>query len=286
MLAVDLIFMFLLSAGPALMYLYLMYQFVPKNMLNIKHISNYLLFGCVSPMMIIFLHFIFPDYTLPFAGSILISVAILSYIQIALTEEFSKYFFVHLVSKDDPNVKNTLPIQIVASVLLVSVGFAISENITYLMKVRNMILEESTILFCQGVNSTPLEIQINIIKSMISLATARAISAVVVHIVCGLIMGYFIAKIYYNKNKAKKYSKFNKWYYSAAGILCAAAYHGVYDMNILLPDNNTWGLYFHCINLVVGLLIGYLIVRSVIESSKKISKNNLKNTTTENETGG
>lgn len=284
MLILDLIIMILLSAGPAFLYLYLLYQFVPKNTVNPKVALNYLLFGCLSPALIILLHFIFPNYTNQLNGSILFSFAALCYVQIGLTEELSKYALLKLVSNDDATYKKSSMINVIVYSLMISTGFAISENMLYLFEVRRTILNETSLFLCQGINSTPLEIQINIIKSMVGIAALRAISAVVMHMVCGLILGYFVAKIHYKKNSLKKYSNFNYWYYTAAGILAAATYHGIYDMNILLPQNN-WMNYFHLVNMLFGLMIGYLIIGKVIKRRKTLNKNNL-TTYNENETGG
>ena len=164
--------------------------------------------------------------------------------------------------------------------MMSSVGFSIVENISYLINYRNSLIELIFQEMSYGTIYNPIEVQSFISDEVMNLAFTRAISAVILHMLCGIIMGYFLVKShrekYYHKTEpdediTMKNSQFKRWYYVGCAIVSAAILHGVYDLNLMLPQN-MWVYYFHILNILGGLLIGYLIIKVIIKQSRELRK--------------
>ena len=105
----------------------------------------------------------------------------------------------------------------------VSCGFAVSENILYAQ------IYGGEVLFI------------------------RSISSVIVHMITGLLMGYFFALKNIKNNSL----------YSILGIGIASIFHGIYDFNIFMYGNSAM-LYSYII-IIIGMAITY-------KMSKKFKK--------------
>ncbi len=285
--------MFLMAVVPALVYSYLIYCCIPKNMVSINRARRYLVAGFLSPMLIFLFHFIFPDWGEPQGTTIFIAYFIYAFIQVGLLEEGSKYLTFQWVSTERHSEKQDLPIATMFYSMMISVGFAIVENILYIIRQRDDIIERFNKYINNGVTFNPFEVQQIISDSIMDVAITRAVSAVLMHMVCGLIMGYYLSKakeekyivqLSRNTDSPFDYPHFKRWSFVGFGILTASIFHGMYDMNLMLPDN-TWDRYFHLINIFIGSLIGSFIIRDMIGQSKELKKQPIKKIE-QNETGG
>lgn len=281
MLANNNISVFLMATMPAILYAFFIYAAIPKNMISIGRARRYLVAGLLSPMLIFLFHFLFPDWGYPQSNNVFTTYFIFAFIQVGLLEEITKYTTFQWVSSERNSEKNDLPIAIMFYSMMSSVGFSIVENISYLINYRNSLIESIFEEMSCGTIYNPIEVQSFISDEVMSLAFTRAISAVILHMLCGIIMGYFLVKShrekYYHKTEpdediAMKNPQFKRWYYVGCAIVSAAILHGVYDLNLMLPQN-MWVYYFHVLNIFGGLLIGFLIIKLMIKQSKELRKN-------------
>lgn len=295
MLAYNNIPVFLMAVIPVLLYSYLIYYFIPKNMVSVSRSRRYLVAGFLSPLLVFLFQFLFPNWYEPKSEDIFWAFFCYTFIQIALVEEGSKFITFQWVSSERYSEKHDFPIAIVFYSMMSAVGFAIVENVNYLINTRNAAIEQILYLINSGININPFEVQDLIADSIMNVALLRAVSAVVLHMLCGIIMGYFLAKAQKEKysqhimNEDDDYflshPKFKRYKYITTGIVSAAILHGMYNMNLMIPNNN-WSGYFHIVNIFVGLIIGFLIIKSMINKSKILRKTNLLKNKEENETGG
>jgi RsiW-degrading membrane proteinase PrsW (M82 family) len=92
--------------------------------------------------------------------------------------------------------------------------------------------------------------------------------------ICGITMGYFLS-IYNEKNKKNKIENdhlkhnlnLSNKKYIIFGVLIASLYHGIYDLNLMLPENN-YKLFFTAIIVIFGTIISYFMISKLINDSK------------------
>lgn len=146
----------------------------------------------------------------------LISLLFYSFIQVALMEEAMKALSIKALSfirgKSEHGIFQTMFYTCVASL-----GFAAVENIHYFTQFQGNIL--------------PL----------------RAFTAVLAHLSCGIIMGYFFALSRLQPSKSI--------IYLALGILLASCYHGLYDYFVLSME--AWRITLHFHRAVIQINPGY-----------------------------
>lgn len=215
---------FLFSILPALIYGYIIYLRAPKNAINLNKLWVYTIIGFLSITFFNFFVFIFPNFQIPvlrdFVGVFIkgdtaynvyrenfISTLIFALIQVALLEEFSKW--IAFKSGDLIRGKNALrdhPYAIMFYTTMVAAGFACIENTEYASRALRGrfgadVSAEYVLLF-------------------------RSFTAVILHMVCGLIMGYYIAL-------ASKSNKNERLKYTLIGIASATILHGLYDFALM-----------------------------------------------------
>jgi hypothetical protein len=88
-----------------------------------------------------------------------------------------------------------------------------------------------------------------------SVLTTRAISSVVIHMVCGLFMGYYIAR-------SKGASRTKKIFFNILGISTATFMHGIYDMNWMKPgaENDYYTINGFPIHISSAIIIGFSLM--------------------------
>ena len=180
------------------------------------------------------------------------SLLILSFVQIGILEESAKFATFLWVSKERTSEKYDFPIATMFYSMMSAVGFAITENIVYLIRAQRQIIEIQNI-------------GIDLSKELINIAEMRSVTSVIAHMICGVIMGYFLAKAH-EINYEKTNSKFKKYKTIVKGIVFAALFHGAYDYNLLL-ENNLYQIPFAIFILVFGLIIGRFIINELIMKS-------------------
>lgn len=262
----------ILAVLPIILYSYLVYVLVPKNFISIKRSRRYLVAGFLSPMLIFLFYFLFPNWGDSQSSNIMFSLLILAFVQVGLLEETTKYLTFLWVSKERTSEKYDLPIATMFYSMMSSVGFAITENFFYLIQEQRRIKSLETLFPFNSVD---------ISEQLINIAQSRSLTAVIAHMICGVIMGYFLAKAHKIKyeNPDKKIKKSQMVLY---GIGTAALFHGIYDYNLFLEDN-AYQVTFVIVILLFGLSIGRFIINDLIKESI-VYKNKKQNNCESNET--
>ena len=222
------IILFLLCILPILFYSLIISIYSPQQSIKPKTSFNYLYSGLLSITILQFISFVFPhlhdnffqetvknfkikDETFSIIRPTLNTLLLFTFVQIALMEELSKWLALKCVDIVRGKRKKNLdhPYAIIFYSCLVSAGFAIVENIQY---------ASSALQGALG-HETPEKVLI-----------IRAMSSVIVHMTCGIFMGYYIAL-----SKGSKPAK--KILYNSIGIFIATFMHGIYDFNWLKPGS-------------------------------------------------
>jgi protease PrsW len=225
---IYLIFTFL----PALIYSIIVYITAPQNTIKWKISSLFFSMGVLSTILVNAIHFAFPNWDNPTSSILAISLFITAFFKIGFLEEISKFFLFKLTEwYRHHKYKSQHSFAIMFYSMSVSCGFAVSENILYAQ------IYGGSVLFI------------------------RSFSSVLIHMMCGLMMGYFIALGRIESNNVNNY--FKKIYYTIAGILVSSFYHGLYDFNIYLYQDLSKSFAI--------ILTGFIITYSMIHHLKKIS---------------
>ena len=235
------IILFLLCIIPILFYSLIIYINSPSQSIRPKTAFNYLYSGLLSITLLQFFFFIFPHLHDSFFQEIAISfrlnedtfsifkptlntLLLYAFIQVALMEETCKWLALKCVDLVRGKAKKNLdhPYAIIFYSCLVSAGFAIVENVQY----------ASRALSGDFIGQTPEKVLI-----------IRAMSSVIIHMSCGIFMGYYIAI-----SKGFKIHKIIL--YNIIGIISATFMHGIYDFNWMKPGtekdyHNILGLPIH-----------------------------------------
>ncbi len=143
-----------------------------------------------------------------------------AFIVVALVEEFSKYLIVRFYAQTNKEFNE--PFDGIVYAVMVSMGFAALENVLY--------------VFQHGVAT----------------GVTRAFTAVPAHATFGILMGYFMGKAKFSKNKKVL---------NLIGLLLATIFHGAYD-------------FFLFINFIPGISIGAFVslIIGIVLSKKAIKK--------------
>lgn len=220
------ILLFLMCIIPVVFYSILMFVNSPSFSIRFKTSFTYLYTGLLSVTLLQFLFFIFPhiqdtffkiyigSFVIPDGffevyQSTLASLLLFAFVQVALMEEFSKWLAFKCVNFIRGKRRMSLdhPYAMMFYSSLVAAAFAIVENIQYAQRAMRGDF---------GV-ATPENVLM-----------IRAVSSVLIHMACGLFMGYYMAL-------AKKATPIKKTLYNMMGIGTAAFMHGVYDFNWMKP---------------------------------------------------
>lgn len=253
--------LFLMCIIPIVFYSIIIFANSPTLSIRFKTSLTYLYIGLLSVTLLQFFHFIFPhlhdtffkislgDFTLKdkyfeVYQKTLGSLLLFAFVQVALMEELSKWMAFKCVDYMRGKRRKNLdhPYAIMFYSALVSAAFAIAENIQYAQ--RAMVGE-----FGEGVTAENVLI-------------VRAVSSVLIHMTCGLFMGYYIAL-------AKNTSVVRKTLYNIIGISAAAFMHGVYDFNWMKPDTNKdyYNLFGSFpIHVSSTIIIGFALIISLMMS--------------------
>ena len=210
----------------------------------------HLIFLAVAPVMVIVLYiyfkdkfekepipFLFKNFLLGAFASVLITFVLSivasfifqlpndnsfidQFIVVALVEEFSKYLIVRYYAQTNKEFNE--PFDGIVYAVMVSMGFAALENVLY--------------VFQHGVET----------------GITRAFTAVPAHAAFAILMGYFMGKAKFSKNKIML---------NLLGLFVATVFHGAYD-------------FFLFINFIPGTVIGAFasLIVGVILSKKAIKR--------------
>ena len=193
----------ILAIAPPLLIAYYVYQKDKYDKEPKSLIIKSFLFGCLGIIPAIFLEL--------FAKGMFTNLFLYVFFGIALVEEGVKYFFLkkYLFNKPDFNE----PMDGIVYAVMISLGFATVENIFYVF------------------NHPGQEIQV---------AVMRMFTAIPLHAVCGIILGYFVGLAKFSSNKKILLYK---------GLFLATLVHALYNYFIFLGQ----GLILSIIALVVAV---------------------------------
>ena len=192
------------------------YDKEPKRLL----LFSFLLGAIVSIIVTTIIYIIF-DILLPLEDQFSVPQQFIkAFLVVGLTEEFSKYIIVRYYAQ--PKKAFNEPYDGIMYAVMVSMGFAASENIMY-------VLESG---YITGI--------------------LRALTAVPAHATFGILMGYFMGKAKFSKNRIKL---------NLLGLLLAIIFHGFYD-------------FFLFIEFIPGIWVGAFLslILGIILSHKAIIK--------------
>ncbi len=224
--------LFLFAVAPVLtiiIYVYLQdkYEKEPFSLL----LGCFLLGAIISVFITLVLYF-FTNQFIPLTDKFSVwQQFIQAFFVVALSEEFSKYVIVRYIAQ--PRKSFNEPYDGIIYAVMVSMGFACTENIMY------------------------------VLEGGYQVAILRAFTAVPAHATFGILMGYFMGKAKFSKNKILL---------NLTGLLLAILFHGAYDFFLFI--NFIPGIY---LGAFVSLIIGLILSRKAIKRHQKNSNFNPKN---------
>lgn len=178
------------------------------------------LFGAIISIIIVFILYFFTGKLIPITNKYSIwQQFIQAFVVVALAEEFSKYVIVKYVAQ--PKKAFNEPYDGIIYAVMVSMGFACTENIMYVL---------------DGGYET---------------AILRAFTAVPAHATFGILMGFFMGKAKFSKNKFSL---------NMAGLFLAVLFHGSYDFFLFI--NFIPGIY---VGAFASLIIGIILSKKAIK---------------------
>ncbi len=185
------------------------YEKEPKRLL----LYNFLLGAIISIFITTVLYYAF-DMVLPLTDrTSIFQLFIKAFFVVGLTEEFSKYVIIRYFAQ--PNKAFNEPFDGIIYAVMVSMGFAATENIFYVL---------------EGGYQTAL---------------LRAFTAVPAHATFGILMGYYMGKAKFSNNKIVL---------NLTGLLLAVLFHGAYDFFLFIEFiPGIWIGAF--ISLFIGILL-------------------------------
>jgi len=210
----------LLAVAPAfviIIYIYVKdkHEKEPKQLLA----YNFLLGAIVSIIVTTILYFLYTSFFSPFKEKSVFDQFVKAFFMVGLIEEFSKYIIVRYYAQ--PKKEFNEPFDGIVYAVMVSMGFAVTENIFY------------------------------VFEGGLSTAFGRAFTAVPAHATFAVLMGYFMGKAKFSKNKTVL---------NLTGLLLAILFHGAYDFFLFLPFvPGIWTGAF------VSLFIGVFLSRKAIK---------------------
>jgi len=217
----------LLAIAPVfliIIYIYLKdkYEKEPKRLL----LYNFILGSVVSIIVTTILYYLINIFLLLPNDYSITQQFIKAFFVVGLTEEFSKYIIVRYYAQPKPAFNE--PFDGIVYAVMVSMGFAATENISYVI---------------QGGYQTAL---------------VRAFTAVPAHATFAILMGYYIGKAKFSKNKA---------ILNLTGLLLAVIFHGAYDFFLFIDFvPGIWTGAF------ISLIIGILFSRNAIKKHQERSR--------------
>lgn len=152
------------------------------------------LFGAIVSVIITTILYLASDKVIPMTNEYSIwQQFVQAFIVVALSEEFSKYIIVKYYAQ--PKKAFNEPFDGIVYAVMVSMGFACTENIMY------------------------------VLNSGFETAVLRAFTAVPAHATFGILMGYYMGKAKFSSNRLKL---------NLTGFFLAVLFHGAYDFFLFI----------------------------------------------------
>ncbi|WP_248723176.1 PrsW family intramembrane metalloprotease [Seonamhaeicola sp. ML3] len=184
------------------------YEKEPKKLL----FYNFLLGAIVSIIVTTVLYFAIGTVA-EFSRTSVFEQFIYAFFVVGLVEEFSKYIIVRYFAQ--PNKEFNEPFDGIVYAVMVSLGFAATENIFY------------------------------VIEGGYATALLRAFTAIPAHATFGILMGYFMGKAKFADNKK---------FLNLMGLALATVFHGAYDFFLFIDFiPGIWVGAF--VSLIIGIIL-------------------------------
>ncbi|MBR9847462.1 MAG: PrsW family intramembrane metalloprotease, partial [Algicola sp.] len=182
--------------------------------------------GAVVSIIITIILYLGFDFVLPLKDDFSVfQQFIKAFFVVALVEEFSKYIIVRYFAQ--PRLAFNEPYDGIMYAVMVSMGFAATENIMY------------------------------VIQGGTEVAVLRAFTAVPAHATFGILMGYFMGKAKFSSNRIKL---------NLAGLGLAIFFHGAYDFFLFIKFiPGIWVGAF--VSLIIGILLSRKAIKKHQERS-------------------
>lgn len=217
----------LLAIAPVfsiILYIYIQdkYEKEPTRLL----ISSFL-FGAIVSVFIVFVLYFFTGRLIPITDEFSIwQQFIQAFIVVALAEEFSKYVIVKYYAQ--PKKAFNEPYDGIIYAVMVSMGFACTENIMYVL---------------DGGYET---------------AILRAFTAVPAHATFGVLMGYYMGKAKFSNHRLVL---------NLTGLLMATLFHGAYDFFLFINfiPGISIGAF---VSLIIGIVLSRKAIKKHQKDSK------------------
>lgn len=192
------------------------YEKEPKRLL----LYNFLLGAFVSVIITTLLYVII-DIPLPLRNhDSVFEQFIKAFFVVGLSEEFSKYIIIRYYSQ--PHKEYNEPFDGIVYAVMVSMGFAATENVMY------------------------------VLQGGMEVAIMRAFTAVPAHATFAILMGYFMGKAKFSKNRT---------ILNLTGLFLAVLFHGAYDFFLFIDFiPGVW------IGAFISLFIGVILARKAIRN--------------------
>lgn len=184
---------FLLTFVPALTYAFIVFMSFPRKSINLRIAFLYFLMGSIAVTAVTAFQWILPGWTFKIED-FLTGLIITAFIQVALLEEGMKLLFYRFTSMY--RGRRPMPHAIMFYSMSIAAGFAVVENMMYAWRFGPDVL------------------------------WIRSYSAIILHMLAGLIMGYFISLGVYKRKL--------KYLFQTLGLVSATFIHGLYDFNVMV----------------------------------------------------
>ncbi|WP_179320155.1 PrsW family intramembrane metalloprotease [Winogradskyella helgolandensis] len=184
------------------------------------------LFGAIISVFIVFVLYFFTGRLIPITDQFSVGQQFIqAFIVVALSEEFSKYVIVKYYAQ--PKKAFNEPYDGIIYAVMVSMGFACTENIMY------------------------------VIDGGYQTAILRAFTAVPAHATFGILMGYFMGKAKFSNNRVLL---------NIAGLLLAVLFHGAYDFFLFINfiPGISIGAF---VSLIIGIVLSRKAIKRHQENS-------------------
>lgn len=233
---------FIFTFLPALIYSIIVYVTAPAFTIRWKIASLYFCMGVLSTILVNAVHYTFPNWDEPICNNMLIALFVTAFIKVGFLEEASKFSMFKLTESYRHKDKVDHPSAIMFYAMSISCGFAVSENILYAQ------IYGGDVLFI------------------------RSFSSVLVHMICGLMMGYFVALGRIESDSPRNIlgttsPRLRMVSHTIAGIFAATFYHGLYDFNIFV--NGEAGIDKSFTIVGIGLAITYVMAAHLFRYFKQ-----------------
>ena len=184
------------------------------------------LLGAIVSVAIVFGLYFFTGKLIPVTDKYsIVQQFVQAFFVVALSEEFSKYVIVKYIAQ--PKKDFNEPYDGIIYAVMVSMGFACTENIMY------------------------------VLQGGYQVAIIRAFTAVPAHATFGILMGYFMGKAKFSNNKVKL---------NIAGLLLATLFHGLYDFFLFINfiPGVYLGAF---VSLIIGIILSKKAIKKHQENS-------------------